>query len=857
MTTPSGARGVRWVALALLAFCPTFTWLLLTSPRLIGMTFLLGGGARMIIWPELHRSLSAFLVANLLAAAAFGLGRWALSRAPEPGRLRDPLRILLPLACLPLALDAVFLRRWLPPFVAANILFGLPCLAVAIVLARAAGRDRPAPPPRSQAVLIIAATLFVSIAFMLIGTHFTRAAGAHQGDEGHYLVQAESLYYDGDLDIRNQAATQVPAGESPEVYRGHFHISPASKGQHWYSLHPFGLSVLLAPAEPLGVAARHAVLGLISGVGCGLVLLLGLRLGASAGGLVLVTGLFWFSVCYGVYSCRALPEVLGATLLLGLVAAVFLQREWPRLSVVIGVLCFCALPWAHTRFIPLAGVAAAFYLYGGLAGPPLGRAGWIRLGLFCLGGAAGWLAYYGVYRSMFKTGASYAIGDLLFSCPSGVWHVLVSNLSPLYTMPMFAWLLAALWWGLFRDRDNRLANLVVLALLATVLATSCTTYLFFGGTCLPGRMLLVTLPLLILPAARCWDRAAPLARWWLVFLGLLSCAEFLLLLLKLRDVGLNFTYPPRALVKVLPLLVGLIGPLRGAEYESLHLFGATLHVGTALLLFIPRPQVARQAGVLAVIVAAALYSHVGKGPMPTPCVVPTLRGDVDLRKACVQEWQPDAAARVPARGGACKPVVRLSFDGTPSDAVHPSRLVESRGVAPGPDRHGNLAGAGYFDGTNSLVKVPGVHLANSSFSAAMWIRRAEPTRLREVVLSQGQPRRSQGLHVGFYPDRPFVFAFWDNDLDASQAGPLDQAWHLWTVVKDTDKRFRAIYRDHWLKAISRLDEDYSGSGPLVVGSDAWGESSYFHGWLDDVTVYRGALSADAVLRMYGSTNPEP
>jgi hypothetical protein len=200
-------------------------------------------------------------------------------------------------------------------------------------------------------VLLLIFTAFYTV----VGSAFTRLVGPHSGDEGHYLIQAESLWLDGDLDIRNNFDPPLD-----EEDRELSHVSPSSKGTAWYSSHPYGISFLMAPAVPLGAVGRHLVLALISGAGLAGTFLLARMAGAGLVSSLLSVGLLGTSLLWGVYSSRALPEVAGGTLLLLLVLASLGQDRWPRSSVIVASLAATALPFMHTRFLAssLIGVAA-------------------------------------------------------------------------------------------------------------------------------------------------------------------------------------------------------------------------------------------------------------------------------------------------------------------------------------------------------------------------------------------------------------------------------------------------------------------------------------------------------------------
>lgn len=280
-------------------------------------------------------------------------------------------------------------------------------------------------------LLLVVATGFYTI----IGVYFTKVAGEHSGDEGHYLIQARSLYEDRDLNIRNQF-------DDPD--NTPVHGSPHSRGDAWYPRHAAGLPLLLWPTVPFGLFARHFVLALISGITLVSVFLLSLKMGAHFRYACCVTVLFGLSLFWGIYSSRALPEVLGAGLTTwGLLMCLWQERRpWTATFICLCLIGF--LPWAHTRFIPIAGLLfGCFGLHGLLYLRPF-KPLLIRMTVFSLLFILLLAFYQYVQWQMYEGGQAYAADSLLFSMPMGLWHTLASDRGILYVFPLFACSIAAL-----------------------------------------------------------------------------------------------------------------------------------------------------------------------------------------------------------------------------------------------------------------------------------------------------------------------------------------------------------------------------------------------------------------------------
>jgi hypothetical protein len=190
-------------------------------------------------WREVSDPPSAVRIG---ASVALGiLAAWAASRFPAP--VRRPM-VLLAAAALPLV--SVVTGRLLPLLVfqggVVRLLAGAVLTVAAVRLAAARGVRAGDPP---AAALFAAAFLF----YCAWGTRVPGAAGP-QGDEPHYLVMAQSLLSDGDLDLTDEFA----AREYAPFYGGDLapHTSPNTPPGRLYSMHSPGLPALLLPAYALG-----------------------------------------------------------------------------------------------------------------------------------------------------------------------------------------------------------------------------------------------------------------------------------------------------------------------------------------------------------------------------------------------------------------------------------------------------------------------------------------------------------------------------------------------------------------------------------------------------------------------------
>ena len=486
--------------------------------------------------------LACFGVGALILAANI---RIALSQRREVSisilssiRFRLSWLVLLVMVCL-------LLFPFSPGLTANGLFFGVPAIMALALMgvyrAPRAGNSC----LRDQWCDWAAILLLFTLIYGSVGLYFTNSVGEHSGDEGHYLIQANSLYADHDLDLRNNF------GNPDRIEPGRVHISGNSRAGRWYSWHTPGLSFLLAPTVPGGLPLRHLVLGFISGLGLAGMYWLARMIGAERRSawisvLLLGGGAFW-----GVYSSRALPEVLGAMLATYGLIFCLAQRQMAWTATGLVILIAGLLPWAHARFIPVAGALIGCFGLNGLLGPERLTRKILRLSLFTAGCAIVLGAYQLAQLRMFIDGLAYPVPRLLFSYPLGLWHTLSSNRGVLYVFPAFACGLAACFFMIVK-RGTRAVGIYAIIFFLSVWLTSCATAWFTGGSCLSGRFLVVISPILMACLARVLSDSNAGFRALALYLGLMPVALFATELLVLKRLGNSFADP---------YLVELVHPL--------------------------------------------------------------------------------------------------------------------------------------------------------------------------------------------------------------------------------------------------------------------------------------------------------
>ena len=168
------------------------------------------------------------------------------------------------------------------------------------------------------------ALLLFAISALLYGAYtlyFCQVTMLH-GDEGQYLRVTQSLVHDGDMDLSNN----LEAGQALEFHTRAFgvHAAPASPEGKVYSVHPVGLSVLLAPAYWTGLhlwanprLAAALMMALLS-AGCVARSWLWLsRLGMGGWESLLSVGVMGSTIPFVAYASPANTPVQSAQTILG------------------------------------------------------------------------------------------------------------------------------------------------------------------------------------------------------------------------------------------------------------------------------------------------------------------------------------------------------------------------------------------------------------------------------------------------------------------------------------------------------------------------------------------------------------
>jgi hypothetical protein len=352
--------------------------------------------------------------------------------------------------------------------------------------------------------------LLFAAAFALyaaVGLHY--AAGVQvSGDEPHYLVMAQSLWRDHDLDLRDEYDGEEWSEFVPGPLRPHWG-APRADGRP-YPAHSPGLPLLLAPAYALGGRSGAVlVMALVAAAAALVCQRLALRMTgnapASLAAWLAVAGAPLFFYSFHLYT--EAPSALAAG---GSLAILLGSPAWPGAA--IAALGAAVLPWLHVKMIPAA------VALGLVAGARLrGRA----LVAFVLVAGAAALGFALYYRAIFGVGSPLALyGGVPADARTLTWRslaglVLDRSYGLLPIAPVFVLALAGLP-GLARKGGAWPLVLLGIAVMAPLVSWR----MWWGGQCPPARFLVPLLPLLATAlAVRLEESGTGLARW---FTGLMA-----------------------------------------------------------------------------------------------------------------------------------------------------------------------------------------------------------------------------------------------------------------------------------------------------------------------------------------------
>lgn len=354
------------------------------------------------------------------------------------------------------------------------------------------------------------------------------------GDEPHYLLTAESIVSDGDLDLRDEYAARAYRDWYPYVLDRHGRLTNGQANEP----HGAGFPLLIAPAYALGgPLAVQLLMAAIAALAFTLGALLARRVVPEpwASAAALGCGLSPPALAYGT---AVTPELTAGALLAAAALLALRAREHPRIRRVAGgALALGALPWLGLVFA-IPGAVVALALLRWLRRNARGFAMLVVVEVLLFSGVMYVTVNDQLFGGFTPTAADVAgrglddvsIADYADRAPRLVALWIDRSYGALRWAPVVALAFFGLWL-LWRSRRDRLADALPerrdVEVVATICALVCAAQVLVAafvaptmfGFWFPGRYLLVALPLAVALVA--WGlRHAPrtggvLAAWTL------------------------------------------------------------------------------------------------------------------------------------------------------------------------------------------------------------------------------------------------------------------------------------------------------------------------------------------------------
>jgi hypothetical protein len=182
------------------------------------------------------------------------------------------------------------------------------------------------------------------------------------GDEPYYLLVAESIAFDGDVDLRNDYASRERTLRVVNVFPLSSHAAVYKGSGELRTLHGVGLSALLAPAVGLGgLTGARIVMVLIAALLAHQLYFLLADLGLRRRYRISA----WIAVAFCMpvlaFTSQIYPELPGALLVI-IVLRIILRRTASTWALAMGSVASAMLFWLHVRYFPIS-----FALLAGLA----------------------------------------------------------------------------------------------------------------------------------------------------------------------------------------------------------------------------------------------------------------------------------------------------------------------------------------------------------------------------------------------------------------------------------------------------------------------------------------------------------
>ena len=188
-----------------------------------------------------------------------------------------------------------------------------------------------------------------------------------------------------------------------------------------------------------------------------------------------------------------------------------------------------------------------------------------------------------------------------------------------------------------------------------------------------------------------------------------------------------------------------------------------------------------------------------------------------------------------------------SFNGT----VHGATLDVGRNG----DANGSYHFGGYKSGNPDYIELPTLQSMNNTeeISISMWIKVdvSIPTGNSPFTLMPDVPGDRLNAHVNYSP----YTIFWDNgDIYGNGRVYVNQtnsySWDHFVFIKSATGNKMQVYKNNVLIIDASKHDDITDKNRSIRLGGGAGGDQYFAGWMDDVRIYKKALSASEVTALF-------
>ena len=497
-----------WPAVA----CVVAGLALYVTRGVLDQTVTAGGVVRFAMLPPWQALVGFICLAGLGLVFIDHLNRPRGTTTVTRPRLRELVPPILALAILLLPFAPVLPDRWPALQALSGPLGALVWLTVIalqvwvlwqsrLITARAIERWR-----LSTVMAAICLTTFAAAA--IAGGRLAATPLFPSGDEPHYIVMAQSLWRDGDLKIQNNHQR----GDYREYYEGDLEPHYLTRGvdREIYSIHPIGIAVLMAP-----IYAAAGYTGVVTAwlLIASLVAAVAWRWTVAALNAPGAATFAWAAVAltapYLLNSFTIYPEIpaaLAVTFAFVWTLPGDQQRGGFGRWIAAG-LAIASLPWLSTKYAPMSAALLLVVIYRLRKKEPASflrnSKAWTLVALYAISLAA-WFAFF--YAIWGKPLPMAPYGSMVQTSPlnlraGGPGLLFDQEYGLLALAPVFV--LAAT--GLFHMWRNggplRRQALEITFIFAALLSTVGAFGIWWGGASPPGRPIVSSLPLFMLPIA--------------------------------------------------------------------------------------------------------------------------------------------------------------------------------------------------------------------------------------------------------------------------------------------------------------------------------------------------------------------